>query len=126
MYPAFHLYLDNGKEAAERDYLHQQETKEVMYKFQQMNPETEEFHETFEKIHGMVLAHMAEEEEGDITALDGKMSSVNSEILAKSFEVFKNFAATRSHPSAPQNPILQVIFMDLQSEISNDVAAVVD
>lgn len=49
-------------------------------------------------------AHIKEEEEQDLPALEQELSSEESESLSKSFGRTKAFVPSRSHPSAPNKP----------------------
>lgn len=58
-------------------------------------------------------AHIAEEENGDLPALEAGLKKAGasgaSESLAKSFERTKMFVPTRSHPSAPDKPPFETV-----------------
>jgi hypothetical protein len=53
--------------------------------------------------------HIKEEETADFPALDGVLSSEDSEKLAKSFGRTKAFVPSRSHPNAPNKPPFETV-----------------
>lgn len=93
---------------AERDYEHIQTIKEIAHQLQSMKAGDDGFHTKFKELTAIVEAHLKEEEEIDLPALDKGITEADGYQLAKQFERMKHFLPTRSHPAAPQNPILQV------------------
>ncbi|PRP85458.1 HHE domain-containing protein [Planoprotostelium fungivorum] len=108
LYPAFKTMLGKrGQEMAERDYEHQQVIKEIAFQLQSMKAGEDGFDMKFKELVSIVELHMKEEEEIDLPALDKGTTEADGHQLAEQFEKMKSFVPTRSHPSAPQNPVLQ-------------------
>lgn len=54
-------------------------------------------------------AHIKEEEDDDLPALDSGLSADESTSMAKSFGRTKAFVPSRSHPSAPDKPPFETV-----------------
>lgn len=93
------------------------QVKELLYKFQSMEPTSPSFLPTLEQLWRVLSQHIAEEEKEDLPALERCIDEDAGEGLAKSFARTKHFVPTRSHPSAPDKPPWYVfsafVFADL-------------
>lgn len=78
-----------------------------------MSPTDPEFRPTIENLMTSLKAHIAEEENDDLPALETGLKKAEnakiSESLAKSFERTKMFVPTRSHPSVPNKPPFETV-----------------
>ena len=54
-------------------------------------------------------AHIKEEENDDLPALETALQTADSESMAKSFGRTKAFVPSRSHPSAPDKPPFETV-----------------
>lgn len=88
-------------------YIHQ--TKELLYKFQNLSATDSEFIPTIETLYADLKGHMKGEEEDDMPKLEEAISAEESERLAQSFSRTKKFVPTQSHPSAPDKPPFETV-----------------
>jgi hypothetical protein len=79
------------------------QVKELLYKFQGLNPDVQDFEPTLKALWRELSQHIKEEENGDLPTLEKHLSAGESEDLAASFSKTKAFVPSRSHPSAPDD-----------------------
>jgi hypothetical protein len=79
------------------------QVKELLYKFQGLNPDVVDFEPTLKALWRELSQHIKEEENGDLPTLEKHLSAGESEDLASSFSKTKAFVPSRSHPSAPDD-----------------------
>jgi len=105
VYPAFAKHLGvKGQDMADKDRAEHQSVKEALYKFQNLQPASDNFMPTLEALMKDLIEHIKEEENNDLPALESAIPAAESESLAKSFGRTKAFVPSRSHPSAPSKP----------------------
>jgi len=108
IYPAMEKFLPNGKEMADKDRQQHLTVKELLYKFQGLQPSDSDFEPALKDLMDNLKQHIKEEEEQDLPALE-KYLGPDSESYATSFERTKMFIPTRSHPSAPDKPPFETV-----------------
>jgi len=74
-----------------------------------MSPEHENFHKVLEALWTNLSAHIKEEENEDLPALENVLDPRDSESMTKSFARTKMFVPTRSHPHAPDKPPFETV-----------------
>lgn len=79
------------------------QVKELLYKFQKLNPDVEDFEPTLKALWRELDQHIKEEENGDLPTLEKHLDADESARLADSFDTTKAFVPSRSHPSAPDS-----------------------
>jgi len=105
VYPAFVKHLGaKGQDMADKDREQHQSVKEALYKFQSLQPASDDFIPTLDALMKDLSHHIKEEENGDLPALEEAIQTAESESLATSFGRTKAFVPSRSHPSAPNKP----------------------
>ncbi|KFY21560.1 hypothetical protein V493_07297 [Pseudogymnoascus sp. VKM F-4281 (FW-2241)] len=110
VYPAFEKQLgQQGKQMADKDRAEHQTVKEELKKFQNLQAGSSDFLPIIKNLMSDLADHIKEEEEQDLPALDGKLSSEDSASMAKSFNRTKAFVPSRSHPSAPDKPPFETV-----------------
>jgi hemerythrin superfamily protein len=141
VYPAFEKYLGvKGQELADKDRREHQsvcsnlfakekavnveineqsQVKEALKKFQNLEPASPEFLTALEALMKDLSAHIQEEEDDDLPALETAIQTAESESLAKSFGRTKAFVPSRSHPSAPDKPPFETAVGLLTAPIDN-------
>ncbi|KAK8203604.1 hypothetical protein M8818_005254 [Zalaria obscura] len=95
VYPAMEKYVPGGKDMAEKDRDEHQTVKELLYKFQKLEPTDPDFEPTIKTLWDNLSAHIKEEEEHDLPALEKHLAADDSESLAASFDRTKMFTPTR-------------------------------
>ncbi|PWI65206.1 hypothetical protein PCL_07256 [Purpureocillium lilacinum] len=122
VYPAFEKHLGaKGKEMAEHDRKEHHQVKELLKVFQGMKSTDEDYVAKLKEIWGPLSKHMKEEEEGDMPALEDKLSSAQgqSESMATAFSYTKAFVPSRSHPSAGEHPPFETVLGLLTAPIDH-------
>jgi len=110
VYPAFEKHLgEKGKEIADKDRAEHQSVKEALKKFQNLKSTSSDFLPTLEALMNDLNAHIKEEENDDLPALEDIIQTAESESMAKSFGRTKAFVPSRSHPSAPDKPPFETV-----------------
>jgi len=110
VYPAFEHYMgDKGHQMAETDRKDHHRVKELLKQFQNMKPRQDEYVPKLKELWGVLSAHIEEEENSDLPALESalKAATGESENMAKKFGRTKAFVPSRSHPSAGENPYFE-------------------
>ncbi len=74
-----------------------------------MKPHQLEYVPKLKELWGVLSAHIEEEENSDLPALESALKSATgeSESMAKKFDRTKAFVPSRSHPSAGENPYFE-------------------
>ncbi len=74
-----------------------------------MKPRQAEYMSKLKELWGVLSAHIEEEEQRDLPALESalKTATGESENMAKKFGQTKAFVPSRSHPSAGENPYFE-------------------
>ncbi|KAI4852839.1 hemerythrin HHE cation binding domain protein [Aureobasidium sp. EXF-8845] len=103
VYPAMEKSCPGGKAMADKDRGEHRTVKELLYKFQGLNPDVVDFEPTLKALWRELSQHIKEEENGDLPTLEKHLSAGESEDLASSFNRTKAFVPSRSHPSAPDD-----------------------
>jgi len=110
VYPAFAKHLGaKGQEMADKDRAEHLSVKEALKKFQNLKPANSDFLPTLEALMNDLNAHITEEENDDLPALESAIQTAESESIAKSFGRTKAFVPSRSHPSAPDKPPFETV-----------------
>ncbi|KAG6323090.1 hypothetical protein E4U44_002899 [Claviceps purpurea] len=112
VYPALENYLGaKGVEMAKSDRDEHHTTKEMLKEFQQLSASDSRYVPQLKKIWTPLSAHIKQEEERDLPALEKRLESSagESESMAKSFGRTKMFVPTRSHPSAGEKPPFETV-----------------
>ncbi|KAG6021338.1 hypothetical protein E4U41_002520 [Claviceps citrina] len=112
VYPALERFLGaKGVEMAESDRKEHHTVKEMLKEFQQLKSNDERYVPQLKKLWGPLAAHIKEEEERDLPALEERLQAEagESEGMAKSFGRTKMFVPTRSHPSAGEHPPFETV-----------------
>lgn len=128
VYPAFEKYLGaKGQEMADKDRAEHQsasfypcgvalenqlinhQVKEALKKFQNLNPTSHDFLPTLDGLMSDLNAHIKEEENDDLPALETAIQTADSESMAGSFRRTKAFVPSRSHPGAPDKPPFETV-----------------
>ncbi len=86
-----------------------------------MKSTDEDYVAKLKEIWGPLSKHMKEEEEGDMPALEDKLSSAQgqSESMATAFSYTKVFVPSRSHPSAGEHPPFETVMGLLTAPIDH-------
>lgn len=86
-----------------------------------MKSTDEDYVAELKEIWGPLSKHMKEEEEGDMPALEDKLSSAQgqSESMATAFSYTKAFVPSRSHPSAGEHPPFETVMGLLTAPIDH-------
>ena len=85
------------------------QVKEKLYKFQGLKAGSPEFIPTLKSLMDDLQAHIKEEEDEDLPALETALDAADDEALVKSFGRTKAFVPSRSHPSAPNRPPFETV-----------------
>jgi hemerythrin-like domain-containing protein len=110
VYPAMEKHLGaEGKQMADKDRGEHQPVKEQLKKFQNLKPQHPDFIPTLKNLMADLNQHIKEEETHDLPMLEKALDSDTSQGLAKSFGRTKIFVPTRSHPSAPTQPLFESV-----------------
>ncbi|THH26773.1 hypothetical protein EUX98_g7413 [Antrodiella citrinella] len=108
VYPLMERHLGaKGKELADHDREEHLQVKEELYKLEQLQPGTEEYHALMTKMMATLHHHNDDEEIKDLPLLEPNIGEDASKQAAQSFKTTKKFVPTRSHPSAPNQPPLE-------------------
>jgi len=73
--------------------------------FQNLKASDPKFDLDLRKLWTTLGPHIKEEESEDLPKLESKLSREESVATAKEFQMTKKFVPTRSHPSAPDQPV---------------------
>jgi hypothetical protein len=83
--------------------------KDLLYKFQGLKPESQEFIPTLKELWANLSQHIKEEEGHDLVKLEETLLPADSEGLETQFTRTKKFTPTRSHPGAPDKPPFETV-----------------
>ncbi|KAI4716692.1 hemerythrin HHE cation binding domain protein [Aureobasidium sp. EXF-10727] len=103
VYPAMERNCPGGEALANKDRAEHRKVKELLYKFQKLNPDVEDFEPTLKALWSELEHHIKEEESEDLPHLEKHTPTDESANLAASFNRTKAFVPSRSHPSAPDD-----------------------
>ncbi|GFZ42325.1 Uncharacterized hemerythrin-like protein [Saitozyma sp. JCM 24511] len=106
VYPVLQKQVSGGQQLADRDRAEHAKAKELLKKFQNMKPSDLDFDFTIETLFNDLKEHIKDEERDDLPKLEEVLSREDSRSLASEFERTKKFVPTRSHPSAPDKPVI--------------------
>jgi len=122
VYPAFEKYLGaEGKQIAEEDRKEHHEVKEMLKVFQGMSASDSNYIPKLRELWGPLSAHMREEEEKHMPALEERLASFDgaSDSMSTSFGRTKAFVPSRSHPSAGEHPPFETVMGLLTAPIDH-------
>jgi len=105
VYPLMEKHLGpQGLKLADRDRAEHQFVKEQLYNLEQLSAGTSEYDRTITKVMEHLRPHNDSEEREDLQLLEPLLGMDGSKEAAASFKRTKQFAPTRAHPSAPNQP----------------------
>lgn len=122
VYPAFEKYMGpEGRVMADEDRREHHKVKEMLKVFQNLKPTDETYVPKLKELWAALSAHIKEEEERDLPALESALHAFTSESesLASSFGRTKAFVPSRSHPSAGENPPFETVMGLLTAPIDH-------
>ncbi|RAL10925.1 HHE domain protein, partial [Aspergillus homomorphus CBS 101889] len=109
VYPSMEKHLNNGTDMADHDRMEHQVVKELLYKFQGLQPNDPEFMPVLKNLWENLAQHIKEEEGKDLPQLEESLDDAESRQMAASFHRTKQFVPTRSHPNAPNKPPFETV-----------------
>jgi hemerythrin-like domain-containing protein len=110
LYPAARKVLSNGDALIDEELEEHAEAEKLLKQWEGMDGDDPEFMTVFGKLKQGLLHHIDEEEEPKLfPEMQQALSAEEQEQLGRKITTAKKLAPTRPHPSAPDEPPLNVV-----------------
>ncbi|MDX6326712.1 MAG: hypothetical protein QOK15_3066 [Nocardioidaceae bacterium] len=110
LYPAARKVLPNGDELIDEELEEHAEAEKLLKQWEGMDGDDPEFMTVFGKLKQGLLHHIDEEEEPKLfPEMQQALSAEEQEQLGRKITTAKKLAPTRPHPSAPDEPPLNIV-----------------
>jgi hemerythrin-like domain-containing protein len=110
LYPAARKALSNGDELVDEELQEHAEAEELLKRWEGMDGDDPEFMTVYGKIKEGLLHHIDEEEEPKLfPEMQRALGTQEQEQLGQRITTAKKLAPTRPHPSAPDQPPMNMV-----------------